>query len=49
MYSITLTFKAEIGLVAGGITNSAVATGPAFLVVKIEVIECRTLNPGLIK
>src|SRR5262249_11742470 len=49
MYSIALTFKTEVGLIVGAITNRAIAASIALLLVQIDVIERRTLNPGLIK
>jgi hypothetical protein len=49
MYSVALTFPADVGLIAAGITNGAIASSIALLVVLIDIIESRTLNPGLIK
>jgi hypothetical protein len=49
MYSVAVTFPAEVGLITAGVTNSAIASSIALLVVQIDVIERRTFNPGFIK
>ena len=49
MYSIALTFKTEVSIVVGGSTDCAVATSLAFLIVQIDVVECRTFNSCFMK